>query len=127
MSDASELEGAEAAALLSGDEEGLRDSFAEQEYQKAVTLDQGGTEIMPPGTVTLSDGSSITSDELQSIIYTSVGVVIVGRWDHDDPAPDADSGERANVLIPWDKVLCVEFNLELMVELLQERIESDES
>lgn len=116
MSDGTLLNGDEASALLADSEEEAQAMFAEQEYRKATTLDQGGTEITPPATVALTDGSWIASNELCSVIYTTIGVFIVGFWGSPEGGTE---DEEVKVLIPWDRVLYVQFDMELMVELLQ--------
>jgi len=94
---------------LSDDE--LNELYRQQEFAKVSTADQGGSEILPPASITLVTQERITSSELRSVIYTRLGVYIEGTWEGQD--------EAQHVLIPWDRVSYLSFNFELMNELLE--------
>lgn len=97
--------------LIELSDEELNELYRQQEFAKVSTADQGGSEILPPASVTLVTQERITSSELRSVIYTRLGVYIEGRWE----GQDADK----HVLIPWDRVSYIAFDFELMNELLE--------
>ena len=86
---------------------------SEEEFNTLSGISQGGQEVICPATVYMVSGGQVRGKELNSMVYSQMGVFIVGETGN----PKAN--REVNRVIPWERVDYIEYNFELLEELLQ--------